>query len=95
MNTIENKIEVTLNVLDTLQSVEVPLALKHSIKNGFKKKEIRMSAAQKWMIAASVIVLIGLNLVSVLKYSKNKSIATNELKSKNIIYVEYFSTESE
>jgi len=72
MNTKEKWIEETLNALDDIQSVEVPLSLKHSLLNSPKRKEIKLNTAQKWTIAASVIVLLGINLISMNQYSKKR-----------------------
>jgi hypothetical protein len=92
MNTKEKWIEETLNALDDIQSVEVPLSLKHSLLNLSKRKEIRLNTAQKWTIAASVIVLLGINLISMNQYSKKtEKFASNE--GKNAIYKEYFSSD--
>jgi hypothetical protein len=92
MNTKEIWIEETLNSLDTIQRVEVPLSLSYSLVNNSKKKEIRLSAIQKWAIAASVIVLLGINLISITEYSKkSKNVSSNE--GDNVIYKEYFSSD--
>jgi hypothetical protein len=92
MNTKENWIEETLNALETIQSVEVPLSLKYSLLNTSKPKEIRLNTAQKWTIAASVIVLLGINLISMNQYSKkSEKLSFNEGKS--AVYKEYFSSD--
>lgn len=92
MNTKENWIEVTLNSLDAIQRVDVPLSLSYSLVNNSKPKEIRLSAIQKWTIAASIIVLLGINLISMNQYSKKtEQFASNEGKS--AVYKEYFSSD--
>ena len=92
MNTKENWIEETINSLDTIQRVEVPLSLSSSLVNNSKQKEIRLSAIQKWTIAASVIVLLGINLISMNQYSKkSEKLSLNEGKS--AVYKEYFSSD--
>lgn len=91
MNTQENTIETTLHSLDNIQRLEVPVSLQFSIKNNFNKNAMTsMSASQKWMLAASVIVLIGINLITITQYSKSsKKLASVE--EKNVVYKEYFS----
>jgi hypothetical protein len=93
MNTTETKIIATLNSLDTLQRLEVPLVLKDSLKLNFTKGNFKkISSLQKWMIAASIIVLLGVNLITLIQYSKSsKNYATSN--EKNIVYKEYFSSD--
>ena len=91
MNTQENIIETTLLSLDNLQRLDVPFGLQFSIKNNFNRNRITtMSASQKWMLAASVLVLLGLNIITITQYSKSsKKLASVE--EKNVVYKEYFS----
>jgi hypothetical protein len=91
MNTQENIIETTLQALDNIQKLEVPVSLQFSIKNNFNRNAMTsMSASQKWMLAASVIVLIGINLITITQYSKSsKKLAS--VGDKNVVYKEYFS----
>lgn len=91
MNTQENIIETTLLSLDNLQRLEVPIGLQFSIKNNFNRNAMTsMSASQKWMLAASVIVLLGINLITITQYSKSsKTLAS--VVDKNVVYKEYFS----
>jgi hypothetical protein len=92
MNTKENWIEEALNSLDTIQRVDVPLSLSYSLVNNSEPKEIRLSSTQKWTIAASIIVLLGINLISMNQYSKKtEQFAFNEGKS--AVYKEYFSSD--
>ena len=92
MSTKEKWIEETLNALDTIQWVEVPLSLKYSLLNTPKPKEIRLSVSQKLAIAASIIVLLGINLISMNQYSKKaEKLSSNE--GKNVVYKEYFSSD--
>ena len=93
MNTKENWIEETLHSLDTLQRMDVPLSLRSSLVNHSKPKEIRLSAIQKWTIAASVIVLLGINLISITHYSKNTKVTSSLTNEKNVVYKEYFSSD--
>jgi hypothetical protein len=92
MNATENWIEETLNSLDGIQRVEVPLSLNNALLNHFRKKEIVMTATQKWMIAASILVLLTVNLITIAQYSKSsKNYAS--ANNKNIVYKEYFSSD--
>lgn len=92
MNAKENRIEETLNALDNIQSVEVPLSLKYSLLKSSKPIEIRLSTSQKWTIAASVIILLGINLISINQYSKKtEKLSSNQGKS--AVYKEYFSSD--
>lgn len=93
MNAKENWIEETINAMDTIQRVEVPLFLSYSLVNNLKPKEIRLSAIQKWTIAASIIVLLGINLISITHYSKNSNTTSSLVNEKNVVYKEYFSNE--
>jgi len=93
MNTKENWIEETLNSLDTIQRVDVPLSLSYSLVHNSKQKEIRLSAIQKWTIAASVIVLFGINLISMTHYSKSTKMSSSSTKNQNVVYKEYFSSD--
>ncbi|MBY0488001.1 MAG: hypothetical protein K2P85_12570 [Flavobacteriaceae bacterium] len=93
MNTTEDKIETTLHSLDTIQRLEVPFVLKKSITENFNTKNFPVvTSFQKWMIAASIIVLLGVNLVTIVQYSKSsKNYSSNN--DKNVVYKEYFSSE--
>ena len=93
MKTKENWIEDTLNSLNTIQRVDVPLSLRSSLVNNSKPKEIKFSAIQKWTIAASVIVLLGINLISITHYSKNTKVTSSLTNEKNVVYKEYFSSD--
>jgi S-methylmethionine-dependent homocysteine/selenocysteine methylase len=91
MNTKENWIDETINALDTIQRVEVPLSLSYSLVNNLKPKEIRLSSVQKWTIAASILVLLGINLISISHYSKKLKTSSLQSSETNIVYKEYFS----
>lgn len=95
MKTKENWIESTLNSLDTIQPVSISFDLKEKIKNSiYKSAESKVSSTQIWLVAASVILLLSINLVTMNYYSKdlNKTISTEE---KNIVYQEYFTNINE
>ncbi|MFZ4105745.1 hypothetical protein [Flavobacterium sp.] len=93
MNTQENTIETTLQSLDNLQRLEVPIGLQFSIKNNFNgNAPSTMSTTQKWMLAASVVVLIGINVLTIKQYSKQSEKTTDTASNeKNLVYKEYFS----
>ena len=93
MKTKENWIEETLHSVDTLQRVGVPLSLRSSLVHNSKQKEIRLSAIQKWTIAASIVVLLGINLISITHYSKSTTTTTSLTNEKNVVYKEYFSSD--
>lgn len=92
MNATENWIEETLNSLEGIQRVEVPLYLNNALLNQSRQKEVRMTASQKWMIAASILVLLAVNLITITQYSKSsKNYASRD--DKNVVYKEYFSSD--
>ena len=95
MNTQDNNIETTLQSLDNLQRLEVSNSLQFSIKNNINGNRITtMSSSQKWMLAASIIVLLGLNIITITQYSKSsKKLASFD--EKNVVYKEYFSNSIE
>ncbi len=92
MKAKENWIEETLNALDGIHRVAVPLSLNDALLNYSRPKEVRMTASQKWMIAASILVLLVVNLITITQYSKSSKnyASTND---KNIVYKEYFSSD--
>ena len=92
MNAKENWIEETLNALDGIQRVALPMSLNDALLNYSEQKEVRMTASQKWMIAASILVLLAVNLITITQYSKSSKnyASTND---KNIVYKEYFSSD--
>lgn len=92
MNAKENWMEETLNALDGIQRVEVPMSSNDALLNHSRPKEVRMTASQKWMIAASILVLLAVNLITITQYSKSSKnyASTND---KNIVYKEYFSSD--
>lgn len=92
MEAKENWIEETLNSLDGIQQVEAPLNLHNALLNHSRQQEVRMTTSQKWMIAASIVVLFGINLITITNYSKSaRNYASND--DKNIVYKEYFSSD--
>jgi len=93
MNAIENWIEETINALDNIQRADVPLSLRVSLMNNVKSKEIRLNGIQKWTIAASILVLLGINLISVTQYAKFNKLTSSTKDEKNLVYKEYFSSD--
>ncbi len=93
MNTKENWIDETLDALDSIQRVDVPLSLSYSLVKNSKTKEIKLSSIQKWTIAASIIVLLGINLISMTHYSKSTKMSSSSTKNQNVVYKEYFSSD--
>lgn len=95
MKATENNIEETLHSLEGIQRVDVSFSVKEAIKKDFKNyRTDSITITQKWMIAASIVVLLGINLVSVVEYSKKKSVDTALASgSKNVVYKEYFSSD--
>ena len=93
MNPQENNIETTLKSLDNLHKLELPVNLQLSIKNNFiANASSTMSTTQKWMMAASVAVLIGINVLTIKQYSKQFEKSTVSVNNeKNLVYKEYFS----
>lgn len=91
----ENTIKNTLQSLDTIQRLEVPVGLQFTIKNNFNtNKVISMSTNQKWMLAASIVLLIGLNLITITQYSKSTN-STSSKEDKNVVCQEYFNNLNE
>lgn len=95
MKAKENWIAETLETLDGVQRVDVSFSVKEAIKSNFNQnKTTSITAVQKWTIAASIIVLLGVNLVSMVHYSKNQSTETAySSDTKNVVYKEYFSSD--
>jgi hypothetical protein len=90
MKAQENTIEQTLKSFDLVQRLEVPSGLQCTINNNFNSnKVITMSGNQKWMLAASILVLLGLNLITIIQYSKTTNNSSSN-QEKNIVYHEYF-----
>ena len=91
MEAKEKWINETMDSLKNIQSAELSLRLKEKIlqNSSFKKgKIISIRPMVKWVAAASIILLIGLNLISVLQYNKSNSIGRSNI---NPVYSEYFS----
>jgi hypothetical protein len=93
MNSHDTNLETTLKSLDNLRRLEVPINLKQAIKNNFNgNASSTMSITQKWMLAASVVILIGINVLTIKQYSKQSEKTTDTASNeKNLVYKEYFS----
>lgn len=92
MNATENWINETLESLDNVQAVAVPLSLKYALEHRSKPREIRLSASQKWAIVASIVILLAVNLVSMTQYSR-KTEKLSSIDAKKVLYKEYFSSD--
>jgi hypothetical protein len=91
----ENTIEHTLQSLDAIQRLEVSVGLNFAIKNNFNtSKVISMSTNQKWMLAASIVLLLGLNFITITQYSISTN-STSSKEEKNVVYQEYFNNLNE
>jgi len=90
MNLKENWIQETLNSVDNIKRIEVSSQLAERLSNvSFPEgKIIAMLPFVKWIAAACIVLLAGINLVSITQY--NKTITTNQTVS-NPVYSEYFS----
>lgn len=91
MNAKEKWINSTLESIDTIQKADIPSELSEKIIAGISKhktKVLTMSPQIKWMVAASIVLLIGLNIVSLLQYKNNTG---SQQSSTNPVYKEYFS----
>lgn len=93
MNANEKIIIDTLNTLDTIERVETPIVLQQAIRNNYdliKAKSITLY--QNLAVAASIIFLIGINIVTLIEYSKKSKIFALNNET-NVVYKEYFSSE--
>ena len=91
MSKKEDWIEENIQGLDFINKVEVPIDLSERIDNLFLNRApvlIRISLISKWAIAASVILLIGINSFTMLRYSAKSTSKSNQT---NVVYKEYFS----
>ncbi|RAR70828.1 hypothetical protein [Flavobacterium aciduliphilum] len=91
MNAKEYWIKETLHTIETIQRVEVPKELQNALKH-VKKIPTKVTRIQIVGLAASVVILVSLNLISIHQYFKKaEELASNE--GKNQVYKEYFSNE--
>ena len=94
MKTIEEKIEITINALDGVQSIEVPSSVIDSLKRIPEQHQITsINSIQKWMIAASIAIIVSLNFITIVQYYKSSKNDSTPTTSENVVYKEYFSSE--
>lgn len=87
----EDLINETLNSLNGFNRVEVSSILEEKIKERWsvqKGRVIAMSPAVKWIAAASIILLVGVNFISIKLFLKSDQ-KTQTVS--NPVYSEYFS----
>ena len=89
MKAKEEWINTTMQGIDNIQRAEVsPLLTERLLKTTqVKGKIISIQPFLKWSVAASIAVLIGFNVASIIQYSKTSS--TNQSEN-NPVYTEYF-----
>ena len=89
MENKESLVKATMESMDGIQrailSPEIEQALVEKAKSVQKIKSFR--PLTKWAIAASIILLAGLNIISIFHYSKSSTMQS----SGNPVYKEYFS----
>ena len=90
MKTKEEWIKTTMQSIDNIQRADVSPQLEERLSriNQVKGKIISMRPIVKWSVAASIALLIGFNIVSIIQYNKTSS--ANQTES-NPVYSEYFS----
>lgn len=87
-----NRVNETLNSLDGIQRATLDPALEAKIlarMPSAKVKIIQLHPAFKWMAAACVVILLGINIVSIIQYKKDSNYS--DINS-NPVYTEYFSS---
>ena len=85
-------IEETMKSLDSIPKVEISSELADKIlkqRRSLRAKIIVMTSAQKWLVAASIFILLGINIFSVLHLLQN---GKRQSASINPVYQEYLST---
>lgn len=90
MNRKENWIQETLNIADNIQRAEVSTHLTERLLNTTYAKGniIYMQPMVKWVAAACIVLLTGINVVSLIHYDKK---STSGQTDNNPVYKEYFS----
>ncbi len=89
MNQKENWIQETLNSFDNINSAEVSPDLAERLLNTTyaKGKVIYMQPIVKWVAAACIVLLAGINVASIIHYDKRTTSGQTE---NNPVYKEYF-----
>ncbi len=91
MNTKEKQIQETLESIDSISRAEVPFDLGNKILQRVQKQNGKISLIKTkmiWRAAACVVVLVGMNIFSLVHFSKSK---VESLENSNPIATEYFS----
>lgn len=86
-----NRVNETLNSLDGIQRATLDPALEAKIlarMPSAKAKIIQLHPALKWMAAACIVILVGLNIVSIVQYKRDSNYSET---NSNPVYTEYFS----
>lgn len=90
MKAKEEWIKSTLGSIDSIRKPEVNPELSEKIISGISQREAKIISIQpmvKWVAAACIILLVGLNIISLLQYKNNST----EQSSTSPVYKEYFS----
>ena len=90
MKAKEEWIKTTMQSIDNIQRAQVSPLLAERLLNATpsRGKIISIQPFLKWSVAASISLLIGFNIASIIQYSKTAS--TNQSEN-NPVYTEYFS----
>ena len=88
MENKEDWVKKTLDSIDDIQRADVPrhLAERFLKTATLKNNIISIRPMAKWLVAATLVVLAGLNVVSIIHYKKPSDVQTKS----NPVYNEYF-----
>jgi len=92
MNKKETWINETLKSLEGIKAPEVSSSLDEKILKHLFQDEIKVISIRPqltWAIAASLVLLIGINCITLINYSKNKQ--GNQQTDAYTMYTNYFS----
>ena len=92
MNNKETWIDETLKSIEGIKAPQVSTSLDEKILKHLFQDEIRIISIRPqltWAIAASLVLLIGLNCFTLISYSKNKQ--GNQQTEAYAMYTNYFS----
>jgi len=88
----ERWIVETLSLLDNPPAVEMPVSLSHALTEQVRArvlhKPVRLRPAAAWSIAASIALLVGINIVSLAHFHAN---ARRSQTGTDALYTAYFS----
>ena len=91
MNQKENWIQETLNSIDNIKRADASEELYENIAQRLQRRETKIISLQSnlvWRVAASITILIGLNVFTLLsQHTKNE----NKTGESNTFATEYFS----